>query len=156
ADHTVSTLAVLGLDVSGSVMDNSDEVVESVNGLVKKLKHDSLTALGVRIALVTTWEKVWEFKPAADFEVGALNFGSGSPLAGVRTRACRPVEEEREASAAAGRPINKMLAAPITDGRPAGESPDETRRGAKDAQRMREGKPPLNFFVFKVGQGEPG
>jgi uncharacterized protein YegL len=44
----------------------------------------------------------------------------------------------------------------ITDGQPKGESPAETRRGVKDAKRMQEGKPPLNFFVFKVGSGEPG
>jgi uncharacterized protein YegL len=69
---------------------------------------------------------------------------------------CRLVEEQMEASAAAGRPLNKLLAAIITDGKPAGESPDDTRRGVKDAKRMREGKPPLNFFVFKVGPGEAG
>lgn len=156
ADHTVTTLAVIILDVSGSVSPYSKEVLGSLTGLVKKLKDDSLTALGVRIAVVTTWEKVWHFEAAADFEVGDLTFGSGTPLGRVTSRACRLVEEEMEASAAAGRPLNKMLAALITDGKPTSESPADTRQGAKDAKRMREGKPPLNFFVFKVGQGQPG
>jgi uncharacterized protein YegL len=155
-DHTVTTLAVIGLDVSGSVSPYHDEVVDSLTGLVKKLKDDSLTALGVRIAVVTTWEKVWEFEPAADFEVSELTFGSSTPLGRVTSRACRLVEEEMEASAAAGRPMNKMLFALITDGKPTGESPADTRQGVKDAKRMQEGRPPLNFFVFKVGRGLPG
>jgi uncharacterized protein YegL len=132
------------------------EVVDSLTGLVKKLQSDALTAIGVRIAVITTWEKVWDFLPAADFEVSDLNFGSSTPLGRVTSRACRLVEEEMEASAAAGRPLNKMLAALITDGKPTGESPADTRQGVNDAKRMREGKPPLNFFVFKVGPGEPG
>jgi uncharacterized protein YegL len=156
ADHTVTTLAVIVLDVSGSVSPYSKEVVESLTGLVKKLQDDSLTAIGVRIAVVTTWETVWEFMPAAEFEVSDLTFGSSTPLGRVTSRACKLVEEEMEASAAAGRPLNKMLAALITDGQPRGESPADTRQGVKDARRMREGKPPLNFFVFKVGPGEPG
>ncbi len=156
ADHTVTTLAVIGLDVSGSVSPYSEEVVGSLAGLVKKLQSDALTAIGVRIAVVTTWEKVWEFKPAADFKVPDLTFGSSSPLGRVTSRVCRLIEEEMEASAAAGRPLNKMLAAIITDGQPRGESPADTRQGVMDAKRMREGKPPLNFFVFKIGQGEPG
>jgi uncharacterized protein YegL len=156
ADHTVTTLAVIILDVSGSVSPYSEEVVSSLTGLVQKLQSDALTAIGVRIAVVTTWENVWEFLPAADFKVNLLTFASSSPLGRVTSSACALVEEEMEASAAAGRPLNKMLAALITDGQPKGESPAETRRGVKDAKRMQEGKPPLNFFVFKVGSGEPG
>ena len=155
-DHTVTTLAVIVLDVSGSVSPYSKEVAQSLNGLVKKLKDDALTAIGVRIAVITTWEAVWEFTPASDFTVWPLKLGSGTPLGRVTSQACELVEEEMEASAAAGRPLNKMLVAFITDGQQTGESPAETRRGVKDAKRMREGRPPLNFFVFKVGPGEPG
>src|SRR5262249_32179265 len=150
ADHTVTTIAVIVLDVSGSVAPYSEEVVGSLTGLVQKLQSDALTAIGVRIAVVTTWENVWEFLPAADFKVNLLSFASSSPLGRVTSRACALVEEEMAASAAAGRPLNKMLAALITDGLPRGESPADTRQGVKDAKRMREGKPPLNFFVFKV------
>jgi uncharacterized protein YegL len=156
ADHTVTTLAVIILDVSGSVSPYRDEVVDSLTGLVEKLQDDSLTAIGVRLAVVNTWQTVWHFTPAADFEVLDLGFGSSTPLGRVTSRACQLVEEEMEASAAAGRPRTKMLAALITDGKPTGESPAETRQGVNDAKRMREGKPPLNFFVFKVGPGEPG
>jgi uncharacterized protein YegL len=156
ADHALTTLAVIILDVSGSVSPYAKEVVDSLIELLKKLKDDAFTALGIRVGVVTTWETVWKFKAAADFEVPALTFGSGTPLGRVTSSACRLVEEEMEASAAAGRPLNKMLVALITDGKPAGESPDETRQGVRDAKRMREGRPPLNFFVFKVGRGEPG
>jgi uncharacterized protein YegL len=156
ADHTVTTIGVVIIDVSGSVWPYSEEVQGSVTGLVKKLQSDALTALGVRIAVLTTWEKVWGFQPAADFEVPELTFGSSSPLGRVTSRACELIEEEMESAAAVGRPLNKMLAALITDGQPRGESPAETRQGANDAKRMREGKPPLNFFVFKVGAGLPG
>ncbi|MFO0808986.1 MAG: hypothetical protein U0746_10210 [Gemmataceae bacterium] len=156
ADHVITTLAVIVLDVSGSVYPYADEVTGGFNGLSRYLRDDSLTAFGVRLSLVNTWLSVTPFVPAADFVEREFRFGSSTPLGRATSRACEQIEDEMAASAAAGRPINKIMMAVITDGIPKNESPAETRKGVEDVKRLRKGRPPLNVITFKCGPGEPG
>jgi uncharacterized protein YegL len=155
-DHSVTTLVVFVLDISGSVSKYDSQVVTSFGGLVSGLQDDHMTALGVRLALVDTWEKVTGFALAKDFEPPDFSFGSSSPLGRATTRACELLQAELKAAAAEGRPVNKVLLIEITDSLPHGESPADTREGVRQVNAMRKGNPPLNVFGFFVGPGEAG
>ncbi len=156
ADHAVTTLVLIELDVSGSVKPYADVVTRSFADLVQKLRDDALTALGVRLAVVTTWQKLTPFAAVKDFVVPHLWFYSSSPLGRAASLGCEAVRAELKAAVKAGRPVNKMLMAVITDSKPKGESPQETREGVRQVRELREGRPPLNVFGFFVGPGEPG
>jgi uncharacterized protein YegL len=155
-DHSVTTLIIFVLDVSGSVAKYDREVVTSFGGLVGGLQDDHMMALGVRIAVVDTWEKITGFAIAKDFEPPDFSFGSSSPLGRVTSRACELLRTELKAAARDGRPVNKVLLVLITDSQPHGESPADTREGIRQAAAMRKGQPPLNVFGFFVSRGEPG
>jgi uncharacterized protein YegL len=154
-DHTVTTYALLGIDFSGSVAHRADEVVRNLKGLVRRLNDDALTALGVRIGVVTTWEKAIAFTAAKDFEVPEFTFGSNSPLGRMTSLGCELFAAELQNAASSGRPVNKCLAAFISDGLPHGETMAETREGVRRVNAMRAGSPPLNVFSFHVGEGDP-
>jgi uncharacterized protein YegL len=155
-DHSVKTLVVTVLDVSGSVSKFDRVVVTSFGGLVGGLQADHMTALGVQIAVVDTWEKVTDFALAKDFAPPDFSFGSASPLGRTTSRACELLQSELKAAAAEGRPVNKVLLVVITDSKPNGESPADTREGIRQVTVMRKGHPPLNVFGFLVGPSEPG
>jgi uncharacterized protein YegL len=155
-DHSVTTLVAFVLDTSGSVAKHDREVVTSFGGLVGGLQDDHMTALGVRLGLVDTWEKVTDFALAKDFEPPDFQFGSSSPLGRATSRACELLRAELKDSAAHGRPVNKVLLVVITDSLPHGEPPADTREGVRQVNAMRKGNPPLNVFGFFVGPGEPG
>jgi uncharacterized protein YegL len=155
-DHSVTTLVAFVLDISGSVVKHDNEVVTSFGGLVGGLQDDHMTALGVRLGLVDTWEKVTGFAVAKDFEPPDFLFGSSSPLGRATSRACELLRTELKAAAAHGRPVNKVLLVEITDSQPHGESPADTREGIRQVTAMRKGHPPINVFGFFVGPGQPG
>jgi uncharacterized protein YegL len=154
-DHSGKTIVVVVPDISGSVAKYDREVVTSFGGLVGGLQDDHMTALGVRLGVVDTWEKVTAFALAKDFEPPDFLFGSSSPLGRATSRACELLKTELKDAAAHGRPVNKLLLVLITDSQPHGESPADTREGIRQVSAMRKGHPPLNVFGFFVGPGEP-